>query len=53
MVKIEKLSVLEEKMELLNPDKDTMCKLLACEQGDKIDAKSLEFKRKSEREQHK
>ena len=41
MVKGEELTVLEDKMEALDPDKNKIYKFLGCEQADKIDIKRV------------
>ena len=41
MIKGEGLTVLEEKMEALDPDKNEVYKFLGCEQADKIDVKRV------------
>ena len=41
MIKGEGLSVLEEKMDALDPNKNEICKFLGCEQADKTDVKRV------------
>ena len=41
MVKREGLTVLEDKMEALDPDKNEIYKFLGCKQADKIDVKRV------------
>lgn len=48
MIKADGLSVLEEKIESLNRDKNETYKFLGCEQGDKIDIKRVMQRVKTE-----